>query len=110
MIASWISPARTYRKGLRDMKSEDAMRLLREFIRERYNVSAGDADFNDDVHLFDFGYVDSFGAVELFKFVETAFGISISQSELISYPLNTIREISEFIEMRKGGTNAEASN
>ena len=43
---------------------------LRSFIQERFEVPETDPDFSNDVHLFDYGYVDSFGAVELNSFVE----------------------------------------
>lgn len=70
---------------------------LRTFIRERFKVPASDPDFNDDIHLFDYGYVDSFGAVELTGFVETRFGAKITDADLIAHPLNTINEISSFV-------------
>ena len=70
---------------------------LRAFIRERYKIPANDADFGDDTHLFDYGYVDSFGAVELTAFVEATFSTKITENDLIVHPLNTIREISTFV-------------
>jgi len=76
---------------------------LRTFVRERFNVSESDRDFSDDVHLFDFGYVDSFGAVELMSFVETTFGTEVTGSDLIAYPLNTVREIATFVMKRENG-------
>jgi acyl carrier protein len=75
---------------------------LRAFIRAHFKVPESDTDFNDEVHLFDYGYIDSFGAVELNTFVEEKFAIKISQSDLIAYPLNTICEISTFIFNRVG--------
>ena len=47
------------------MEPDKIMSALRSFIRQRFNVPEGDADFTDDVHLFDYGYIDSFGAIEL---------------------------------------------
>jgi len=84
-----------------DMEIAPAMETLRNFIRQRYNVPLDDADFNDDVHLFDYGYIDSFGAVDLIAFVESAFDIKISQSDLVAYPLNTIRQIADFALQRR---------
>lgn len=93
------------------MDCELIMQRLGDFIRTRYDIPAGDADFNEDVHLFDYGYVDSFGAVDLLTFVETTFDITISQSDLIAYPLNTIREIALFVQGRqKGPTNVATAN
>lgn len=82
-----------------------AMDELRTFIRQRYNIPLDDPDFNDSVHLFDYGYIDSFGAVDLIAFVESTFNITISQSDLVAYPLNTIREIAEFAILRRENTH-----
>jgi D-alanine--poly(phosphoribitol) ligase subunit 2 len=76
---------------------------LRGFIREHFNVPEADADFSDDVHLFDYGYVDSFGAAELNSFVEQTFAIKVTPSDLIAFPLNSIREIGTFINRRRAG-------
>jgi D-alanine--poly(phosphoribitol) ligase subunit 2 len=76
---------------------------LNDFIRERFKVPTEDADFNDDVHLFDYGYVDSFGAVDLAAFVEERFSVRIGESDMVVYPLNTIREIATFVSRRQKG-------
>ena len=73
------------------------------FIQERFEVSETDPDFSNDVHLFDYGYVDSFGAVELNSFVEKTFAIKVTTSDLIAFPLNTIQEIATFIARRRAG-------
>jgi acyl carrier protein len=76
---------------------------LRAFIRQKYKIPDDDPDFNDDVHLFDYGYIDSFGAVDLNTFVEATFSTKITESDLVAYPLNTIREIATFVSKRKNG-------
>lgn len=85
------------------MEIEELMIELRNYIKEHFDVPENDPDFNDDVHLFNYGYVDSFGAVELLTFVETKCSIHISDQDLVVYPLNTIREIAEFAIKRKEG-------
>ena len=85
------------------MSEDEAMRELRGFIRERFGIPENDRNFNDDVHLFDYGYVDSFGAVALIAFVEQNFSIKMSQTDLVAFPMNTIREISSFATKRKAG-------
>ena len=76
---------------------------LRSFIQERFEVPETDPDFSNDVHLFDYGYVDSFGAVELNNFVQETFAIKVTTSDLIAFPLNTIHEIATFIARRRAG-------
>jgi D-alanine--poly(phosphoribitol) ligase subunit 2 len=85
------------------MQITEIMPDLRSYIREHFKVTETDADFTDDVHLFDYGYVDSFGAVDLTTFVEERFSIQISEADMVVYPLNTIREIAIFISRRKSG-------
>jgi acyl carrier protein len=76
---------------------------IRDYICERFQIPAGDADFTDDVHLFDFGYVDSFGAVELTSFVENQFDLKISEGDMVVHPLNTVNEIATFVTRRRNG-------
>jgi acyl carrier protein len=85
------------------MELEEIKSKLRKFIRERFNVSENDADFTDDVHLFDYGYIDSFGAVELTENVEKDFSITIKQSDFIVHPMNTVSEIAAFVKGRQEG-------
>lgn len=85
------------------MPLDEIMNALRSFIRERFQVPENDADFTEDVHLFDYGYIDSFGAVDLTSFVQEQFGIQIKDSDLIAYPMNTMREIATFVVKRKAG-------
>ena len=85
------------------MELEEITKTLRDYIVERYAVPAGDADFTDDVHLFDYGYVDSFGAVDLVSFVQQAFGVKVSQGDMIAYAMNTINEIATFVTLRQQG-------
>ncbi len=85
------------------MEINEIMTELRTFIRQQFKVPDNDPDFNDDVHLFDYGYIDSFGAVELTTFVKASLGTGITDSDLVAFPLNTIREIATFVSKRGKG-------
>jgi len=85
------------------MEIDEIKQNLRHYIVQRFTVPADDPEFTDDVHLFDYGYVDSFGAVELVEFVQDRFGVQVSQADLMAYPLNTINEIATFVLLRKQG-------
>jgi len=85
------------------METEEIARTLRKYIVQHYAIPADDADFTDDVHLFDYGYVDSFCAVDLVSYVQKTFGITISQGDLTAYPMNTINEIATFASLRQKG-------
>jgi methoxymalonate biosynthesis acyl carrier protein len=85
------------------LEVEEIKKALHDYIVERYTVGADDASFNDDVHLFDYGYVDSFGAVDLINFVEKSFQVTVSQGDLVAYPLDTITQIATFVSLRQKG-------
>lgn len=85
------------------MELNDILAQLRQFIRAQFKVPETDADFSDDVHLFDYGYVDSFGAVTLTSWVESTFGIRIKDTDMIVFPLNTVQEIATFVIRRRNG-------
>jgi len=76
---------------------------LRGFVRERFGVPENDPDFNDEVDLFNYGYIDSFGAVELTSFIGKRFSIRLTESDWVASPLNSIREISSFVSKRQKG-------
>lgn len=73
------------------------------FIRSTFDVAADDPDFTSDVHLFDYGYLDSFGAQRLIEHLEATYQIKISDNDLVKYPLNTMTEISRFVVDRQAG-------
>lgn len=72
---------------------------ISEFIKEKFEIG-DDPDFNNDVHLFNEGFVDSFGAVEIVQFVEETFGIEITQKDITLFPMNTVSEIAAVVESK----------
>ena len=84
------------------VEHKDILGALIAFIRERFEVPDDDPDFTEDVHLFDYGYVDSFGAVQIIKFIETTYGVEITDQDLVIHPLNTSREIATLVHGKQG--------
>ena len=76
---------------------------LRAYILEHFDIPADDPDFGDDVHLFDYGFVDSLGATEIIMFLEDTYHVEIGQKDIILYPMNTIREIAQVVERKLAG-------
>lgn len=66
-------------------------------IRTRYEIDEDDDDFTLDVHLFDYGYLDSVGATALIAHIEQTYGIAVTNQDLMLHPMNTINEIAAFI-------------
>ena len=83
------------------METPEIAAELNKFIRKQFGVPEGDPDFNDDVDLFNYGYVDSFGAVELTGFIEKRFSIKFTNSDWADHPLNTIKQLSVFVAKRQ---------
>lgn len=72
---------------------------ISEFIKEKFEIG-DDPDFTNDVHLFNEGFVDSFGAVEIIHFVEETYGIEITQKDITLFPMNTVEEIAAVVESK----------
>jgi len=81
----------------------DVLVQLDAFVRGRFDIAADDPDFGNDVHLFDYGYLDSFGAQALIEHLESTYQVKISDNDLVKYPLNTLTEISQFVVDRQRG-------
>jgi len=79
------------------------LQALDAFVRSKFDVADDDPDFTSDVHLFDSGYLDSFGAQQLITHLESTYDIKISDNDLVKYPLNTLTEISKFVVDRQRG-------
>ncbi len=77
----------------------DIERELEAYIRDKFDIG-DDPDLTQDTHLFDEGFVDSLGAVEIVCFIEEKFEIQITQKDLTLYPMNTINEIAEVIKSK----------
>lgn len=85
------------------METESVKTEIRNYIREKYNVPADDPDFNDTVHVYDYGFVDSFGSVQLKTFIESKFAVQFSQKDLTTIPLNSVEQMASFVVKRKKG-------
>ncbi|MGG1518870.1 acyl carrier protein [Paenibacillus oryzisoli] len=79
------------------MSYEDLVTQLEQHIRERYEIAEDDDDFGVDVHLFDYGFIDSIGATALIAHIEKTHSIQVTNQDLMLYPMNTVNEIAEFI-------------
>lgn len=73
-----------------------AEQTLYDYIKNAFKIG-DDPDYTADTNLFDNGFVDSLGAVEIITFVEGTWNIEITQRDLTMYPMNTVSEIAEVI-------------
>jgi D-alanine--poly(phosphoribitol) ligase subunit 2 len=63
---------------------------LETFIRERFEIASDDPGFHRQAHLWEQGYVDSTGAVELIAYVEDRYGITLPEDVLYDPDFTTI--------------------
>lgn len=76
---------------------------IRQFICVEFGVPADDPEFTDEVDLFSFGYVDSFGFLTLTDFLTNEFAIELTESDLVNAPLDTIRNMADFVVSHRRG-------
>jgi acyl carrier protein len=57
------------------MNADEVAAGVEGFIRDRFQVPADDEAFTRGVNLWEEGYVDSIGLVELIGFIESSYGI-----------------------------------
>lgn len=76
---------------------DDIACRIEEFIRQEFRVMEDDPAFSRDAHLYESGYVDSAGVVELIAFVESTFEIQLEDEHIFSERFTTINGISSVI-------------
>jgi len=73
---------------------------IREFMEQRFLI-AFDESFPEDTDLFKEGVMDSFGYVQLCRFLEQEFGFKFSEEDLTSNVLVSLSRIRAFVDERK---------
>jgi acyl carrier protein len=70
---------------------------LDSFIRERFRVAADDALFHRDTNVWEEGYVDSAGVVEVFAFLESKMGERLPEELLFNPDFVTVRGMARLV-------------
>ena len=83
---------------------------IRKFIMGNF-IMDGDNDPSDEDSLLGKGIIDSTGVLELVAFIEETYSFKINDEELIPENLDSIKNISEFIQNKlifsRGGLSRE---
>ena len=82
------------------MHKNEIAEHLESYIKKKHDVDDDDGDFDNNVNLFDYGYVDSFGAADLIAHIDSFFNVAITDTDLITKSMNTINEIASVIEAK----------
>ena len=78
------------------MDVENTSQRISRILREMGKVESSDENFSTDVDLFDYGYLDSFGVVELLLEIKKVFGLDLSHEDFYQ-DLRSVRMISKNI-------------
>ena len=79
------------------MTEQDVASAIEEFARREFSIKPSDRRFDRTVDLFEDGYVDSVGVIELIGFLEKTFAIEIPEDDLFSPEFSTIDGIAGIV-------------
>jgi acyl carrier protein len=69
---------------------------VRDFVTSNFYV-ADPGSLEDRTSLLDRGIIDSTGVLEVIGFVESTFGITVEDAEMLPENLDSIQRISDFV-------------
>jgi acyl carrier protein len=79
---------------------DGAAKSLRNFLAENFPLGEDAWQLSPEDSLLDAGVIDSTGVLELISFLESQFGIEISDEELLPENLDSIENILRFLEQK----------
>ena len=83
------------------------MDKIRAFIEEQFLVEF-DEDFPEDTNLFKEGVMDSFGYVQLCRFLEREFAITFTEAEMTGNVLVSLSQIRDTVAAKLAARDAAA--
>ena len=78
------------------MDFQKIVEILDSYIRNRFSIG-DDPDYGLDTDLFEYGFLDSLGAIDVIMYLEESLKIEITQKDITLYPMNTVNEIAEVV-------------
>lgn len=81
--------------------SADLKEKIRSFIISNFYVS-DPASLQDDMSLLDAGIVDSTGVLEIITFIESEFGVTVEDAEMLPENLDAVNHIAAYVAKKKG--------
>ena len=75
----------------------DVATTIATFIKTEFRIADDDPDFGFDVNLFEAGYVDSVGLIELIAFLESTFEVKLGEEHLFSEAFTSINGIASVV-------------
>ncbi len=81
------------------MKIDDICKILSDSLIELNKLKEDDENFSFEVDLFDYGYLDSFGVVELLAEISARFDLDLTNEDFYR-DLRNIESIAKVIDKR----------
>jgi acyl carrier protein len=72
------------------IQQQEVAERLEIFVRKQCAISPSDPGFGHHTNLFDNGYVDSLGLVEMLEFIEIEWDVAVPDEELLGDDFATI--------------------
>jgi acyl carrier protein len=76
---------------------DDISDVIERFIRKQFRITETSPSLRD-AHMFEAGFVDSAGVVELIAFLESTFKIRLGDDEVFSEEFTTINGIAAIVD------------
>ena len=83
--------------------AEAAARLIEGFVREQFHIPQNDPVFSRQVNLWEEGYVDSLGVVEVIEFLERHFSVKLPEDVIFSPDFTSIDGIARCVVSLQAG-------
>ncbi len=77
--------------------------LIESFVRERFQIPSSDDLFSRQVNLWEEGYVDSLGVVEVIEFLERRFAVKLPEEVIFAPDFTSIDGIARYVVGLKAG-------
>lgn len=77
--------------------AEHAARDIERFIRDRFQIADAESGFTRNVNLWEEGYVDSLGVVEVIAYLEKRFCVKLPEEVIFSPEFTNIDDIARFV-------------
>jgi acyl carrier protein len=71
---------------------------IRKFVVENFLFGQNDRQISDDQSFLESGIIDSTGVLELIGFLESNYGISIADDELVPANLDSVDRVASFVD------------
>ena len=81
---------------------------IRKFIIENFLYGQDDDTLGDDQSFLENGIIDSTGVLELVSFVQDAYGVAITDNELIPANFDSLNKLDRFIARKRAAAGQYA--